>query len=65
MEEGGENDGAEKSEWSLVEDVFISGPRFVVGIVKGKCEENWRGIHGRLLKHMNAGLAETAETATA
>lgn len=50
--EAEEADTANKSEWSLVEDVLISGSRLIVGTVKGKCEQNWRGIHGRLLEHM-------------
>ena len=42
----------DKSEWSLVEDVEIKASRLLVGTVKGKCEENWRGIHGRFVGHL-------------
>lgn len=62
--ESGESGTAEKSEWSLVEDVLISGSRFIVGTVKGKCEENWRGIHGRLLDHMKTPIATATATTT-
>ncbi|KAJ4304679.1 hypothetical protein N0V90_000206 [Kalmusia sp. IMI 367209] len=42
----------ERSEWSLVEEVEIKASRLLVGTVKGKCEENWRGIHGRFVGHL-------------
>lgn len=42
----------ERGEWSLVEDVEISANRILVGTVRGKCEENWRGIHGRYIGHL-------------
>lgn len=42
----------EHGEWSLVEDVEISANKMLVGTVKGKCEENWRGIHGRYVGHL-------------
>lgn len=64
VEEGEGEAGEEKSEWSLVEDVLISGSRFIVGTVKGKCEENWRGIHGRLLDHLKKTPAETPAVTT-
>lgn len=48
-----EEEGKEgKSEWSLVEDVEIKASRLLVGTVKGKCEENWRGIHGKFVGHL-------------
>ncbi|KAF2020488.1 hypothetical protein BU24DRAFT_456559 [Aaosphaeria arxii CBS 175.79] len=54
--DGEHNDeGGEGSEWSLVEDVEISASRLLVGTVKGKCEENWRGIHGRFVGHLKEG----------
>ncbi|KAF2708748.1 hypothetical protein K504DRAFT_433229 [Pleomassaria siparia CBS 279.74] len=42
----------EKSEWALVEDVEIKASRLLVGTVKGKCEENWRGVHERFVGHL-------------
>jgi hypothetical protein len=33
--------------WTLVEDVTIRCSRLLVGTVRGKCEENWRGTHER------------------
>ncbi|KAF2621266.1 hypothetical protein BU25DRAFT_463868 [Macroventuria anomochaeta] len=41
-----------EGEWSLVEDVEIKANRMLVGTVKGKCEENWRGVHGRFVGHL-------------
>lgn len=45
----------ERGEWSLVEDVEISANRLLVGTVKGKCEENWRGIHAKFVEHLKTG----------
>jgi hypothetical protein len=53
-----ENDGGEKGVLSLVENVSISCSRLLMGTVKGKCEANWKGIHGRFadrLKNETAG----------
>ena len=36
-------------EWYLTEDVHIKASRLLVGTVKGKCEENWKGIHKRFV----------------
>jgi hypothetical protein len=47
--------GAEGSEWSLVEDVEIKANRLLTGTVKGKCEENWRGAHGKFVGHLKDG----------
>jgi hypothetical protein len=41
-----------EGEWSLVEDVEIRANRMLVGTVKGKCEENWRGVHERFVGHL-------------
>ena len=46
--EAAENQG----ELSLVEEVEIKASRLLVGTVKGKCEENWRGVHGRFVGHL-------------
>lgn len=44
-----------EGEWSLVEDVEIKANRVLVGTVKGKCEGNWRGVHGRFVGHLREG----------
>lgn len=49
--------GEQKSEWCLVEDVEIKASRLLVGTVKSKCEENWRGVHGKFV-----GRLKTVET---
>ena len=36
----------------LVEDVLISCSRLLVGIVKGQCDSNWKGIHGNVVKKL-------------
>jgi hypothetical protein len=51
----GEEDGL-----CLVEDVEITASRLLVGTVKGKCEENWKGIHGKFVGHLQASGAEVA-----
>ena len=43
---------SKKGEWSLIEDVEINANRLLVGTVKGKCEENWRGIHAKFMGHL-------------
>lgn len=48
--------GEGAGEWSLVEDVEINANRFLVGTVKGKCEENWRGSHKRFCEHLVEGV---------
>lgn len=45
-------DGEGEGEWSLVEDVEIKASRLLTGTVKGKCEANWRGVHGRFVGHL-------------
>ena len=54
-EEKGANVVDGEGEWSLVEDVEIKANRMLVGTVKGKCEENWRGVHGRFVGHLREG----------
>src|SRR6201995_2380738 len=39
--------------WVLVEDVEITCSRLLLGTVKGKCEENWRGVHQRWIQKLN------------
>ncbi|KAJ4374643.1 hypothetical protein N0V86_007516 [Didymella sp. IMI 355093] len=52
-EEVGEwTDGLGEGEWSLLEDVEIKANRMLTGTVKGKCEGNWRGVHGRFVGHL-------------
>jgi hypothetical protein len=55
---GGVAEG-ERGEWSLVEDVEIKANRMLVGTVKGKCEENWRGAHGKFLQHLKSDAMKT------
>lgn len=43
------------SEWSLVEDVEITANRLLVGTVKGKCEQNWPGSHGKFIQYLKDG----------
>lgn len=50
--QAGWTDGEGEGEWSLVEDVEIKASRFLTGTVRGKCEENWRGVHGRFVGHL-------------
>ena len=48
---------ADRGEWSLVEDVEIKANRMLVGTVKGKCEENWRGAHGKFVEQLKEEAA--------
>jgi hypothetical protein len=34
------------------EEVEIKASRLLVGTVRSKCEENWRGVHGRFVGHL-------------
>jgi hypothetical protein len=62
-EAAGEGEGeGEKGEWSLVEDVEIAANRLLVGTVKGKCEENWRGIHMKFVEHLKKGMGVIGQT---
>jgi hypothetical protein len=47
-----ETDGTEENTLVLVEDVVISCSRLLVGTVKGKCEENWKGVHARFVEQL-------------
>lgn len=49
--------GMKDGEWSLVEDVEIQANRLLVGTVKGKCEENWKGTHSRFLTYLRESAA--------
>jgi hypothetical protein len=49
----GEEDEAVEGRWVLVEDVEIRCSRLLIGTVKGKCEENWRGVHERWVGKLN------------
>lgn len=40
-----------EGEWVLTEDVEIKCSRLLAGTVKGKIEDNWKGVHGRFLEH--------------
>ncbi|KAH8719179.1 hypothetical protein GQ44DRAFT_623951 [Phaeosphaeriaceae sp. PMI808] len=48
--------GGEASEWALVEDVEIEANRLLVGTVRGKCEENWRGVHAKFLGYLKGDV---------
>ncbi|CAA9958929.1 hypothetical protein CFE70_002448 [Pyrenophora teres f. teres 0-1] len=52
MEGASEVEG--EGEWCLVEDVEITANRMLVTHVKGKCEDNWRGTHGKFLESLKA-----------
>jgi len=41
-----------EGEWVLTEDVEIKCSRLLIGTVKGKSEENWRGVHERFVEHV-------------
>lgn len=49
----------DRSEWSLVEEVEIKASRLLVGTVKSKCEENWRGVHGRFIAQLQGVAAKS------
>ncbi|TRX97705.1 hypothetical protein FHL15_001460 [Xylaria flabelliformis] len=36
----------------LIEDVLINCSRLVMGIVKGQCENNWPGIHKKIIEKL-------------
>jgi hypothetical protein len=46
------------SEWSLVEDVEIKANKLLVGTVRGKCEENWPGAHGKFVQRLKGEAAK-------
>lgn len=41
-----------EGEWVLTEDVEIKCSRLLIGHVKGKAEDSWRGVHERFLGHV-------------
>lgn len=45
----------ERGEHCLVEDVKIEANRLLTGTVKGKCQENWKGVHGRFVERLKRG----------
>jgi hypothetical protein len=47
-----ETDGTEENTLVLVEDVLISCSRLLVGTVRGKCEDNWKGVHARFVEQL-------------
>ncbi|KAF2274919.1 uncharacterized protein EI97DRAFT_421628 [Westerdykella ornata] len=61
-EDGGPGFREELDGWSLVEDVEIRGSRLLVGTVKGKCEENWKGIHARYVSQVTGVTATSPGT---
>jgi hypothetical protein len=59
-EEEGDGEEATRSEWCLVEDVEIKASKLLVGTVKSKCEQNWRGIHAKYVSHLTEVPAAAA-----
>lgn len=49
----GPEDEAMAGRLVLVEDVVIKCSRLLIGTVRGKCEENWKGVHGRWIAKLN------------
>ncbi|PVH94669.1 hypothetical protein DM02DRAFT_183505 [Periconia macrospinosa] len=49
-----EKEGEVKGEWCLVEDVEIDASKLLVGTVKSKCEQSWRGIHKKFVECLEA-----------
>lgn len=45
-------EGEREKRLVLVEDVEIQCSRLLVGTAKGKCEENWKGVHKRWLENL-------------
>ncbi|KAI0175955.1 hypothetical protein GGR52DRAFT_338193 [Hypoxylon sp. FL1284] len=58
-ERGGEQ-GEEEAELELVEDVEIVCSKLLVGIVKGQVDNNWKGIHERIIARMVEDAKGTA-----
>jgi hypothetical protein len=54
VEEALDTDGEEENKLCLIEDVSIACSRLLIGTVKGKCEENWKGIHAKFVEHLIA-----------
>ena len=40
----------------LVEEVRVRCSRLLLGIVRGSCEGNWRGIHGKMVERLEREL---------
>lgn len=49
-----ETDGGEENKLCLVEDTSITCSKLLVGTVKGKCEANWKGTHGKFVERLAA-----------
>jgi hypothetical protein len=66
VEEVADKEGErQEGEWSLVEDVEIRANRLLVGTVRGKCEENWKGVHGRFVEQLVGGVGECQQGTSA
>jgi hypothetical protein len=52
-EDGGVEQENVEGRLVLVEDVEIKCSRLLMGTVKGKCEENWKGVHQRWITKLN------------
>lgn len=42
----------------IFEDVNISCSRLLLGLVKAQCENNWQGIHSKMLERLNREIEE-------
>ncbi|KAF2096785.1 hypothetical protein NA57DRAFT_78378 [Rhizodiscina lignyota] len=54
IEDALETDGEGEHKLCLVEDTSITCTRLLVGVVKGKCEANWKGTHERFVDRLMA-----------
>jgi hypothetical protein len=43
----------------LIEDIEITCSRLLVGTVRAKCEENWKGVHGKFADKLALTTKET------
>ncbi|EEU48668.1 uncharacterized protein NECHADRAFT_102381 [Fusarium vanettenii 77-13-4] len=43
---------AEDGRCEIVEDVVIACSRLLVGVVKGSCEDGWKGVHGKMVERL-------------
>ena len=54
---------------AILEEITISAPRLVVGVVKGLCEGGWKKIHDKMLTRFQpegqTAAAPTSEAAVA
>ncbi|KAI1756544.1 hypothetical protein F4782DRAFT_526230 [Xylaria castorea] len=56
--------GGADGKLELVEDILINCSRLVMGIVKGQCENNWGGIHKKIIEKLVADAEAREKAAT-